>query len=575
MNIQSLEDKVNNLRVQVNEQQATITKQASQLALLNRTVQTLPQAGAPGIHNYVRNGDYSHSFDTYFRAAPVADDARFECWDVYTHAAPSVGQQLKEDSVYSGVLVGVSTALPDTGRSDTPTVDPWWSRTPGYAMMGSTRTIDFPLPSNVGYPGRIFSCMLIAAKRSVNVGVPGRFYAGIWDNTAGQRDFLNGDGFPIEAEVVGIPATTVSREYLIVLTSDSGKTVKSSTFTVAAAPTDAAFISGQVYVRITWPRFAGYIQADIYRKTAGVYVLLSRQSVVAQYFDQGDIQQSVGNYPDTSDTQQKAVVYSPAGVFDSFPVNGVDPAWKQYIITMQIPPTYAQSNTTDKQWLRIGFDQALTGTDAAHGMLLDMVGLSPTAGSWAHNAEDDKGLQQFIAAPSGSSQGGAGTGGGGFVPPDPGGGGVRCIAEDSELMTSGASLLASEVEPSKCLLSPERSQFLDVSVESVTRSWAERTVIVTSESGHKLRCSPTEPFKRYLGDRTGAPVSAFQVGDSVIVCDGKQEVVSRIATLEDAPGCWVIMISLHGRRKFFVAKSADSAPGGFVLHNVKPEEQFA
>lgn len=425
MNLQTLQDTVNNLRVQVNRQQETITSQAAQIALLDRTVKNLPKAGAPGIHNYIRNGDFSHSFDSYYNLPSVADDTRFECWNVYTHDAPSVGQQLKEDSVYSGVVVANSTALPDTGRSDTPTVDPWWSRTPGYAMCGSTRTIDFVLPGNIAYPGRVFSFMLIAAKRSANVSVPGRFFAGIWDNTAGQRDFLNGNGFAISAEVVGLPATTVSREYLIVLTSDSGKTVKSSTVTVANAPADAAFVSGQVYVRLTWPRFAGYIQVDIYRKTAGVYVLLARQSTVVQYFDQGDIQQSVGNYPDTSDTQQKAIVYSPAGAFDSFPVDGVDPAWKQYLITIQTPPTYVQLNTTDKQWLRIGLDEALTGTDAAHGMLIDLVGLSPTSGSWSHNDEDNKGQQQFISAPSGSSQGGAGTGGGSFEPPDPGDGGPR------------------------------------------------------------------------------------------------------------------------------------------------------
>jgi len=424
VNIQSLDDKVNNLRVQLNRAQDTISAQAAQIALLDRTVKDLPKSGAPGIHNYIRNGDFSHSFDTYYNLPSVADDTRFECWNVYTHAAPSVGQQLKEDSVYSGAAVADSTALPDTGRSDTPTVDPWWDRTQGHGMIGSTRTIDFVLPGNVGVAARKFSFMLIAAKRSANVGVPGRFFAGVWDNTAGQRDFLNGDGFSIDAEVVGIPATTVSREYLIVMTSDSGKTVKSSTVTVNNAPADSAFVSGQVYVRLTWPNFAGFIQSDIYRKTAGVYVLLARQSTVVQYFDQGDIQQSVGNYPDTSDTQQKAIVYSPAGAFDSFPIDGVDPEWQQYLITLQIPPTYVQSNTTDKQWLRIGFDQALTGSDAAHGMLIDLVGLSPTSGSWAHNDEDNKGQQQFVSTPTGT-QGGAGTGGGSFEPPDPGDGGPR------------------------------------------------------------------------------------------------------------------------------------------------------
>ncbi len=489
-----------------------------------------PTVGAPPIVNYVRNGDFSHSWDTFSRSSPTADDARFECWQVYTHTAPVATQQLLEDSVFSGALVAASKALPDAARSDTPVVDPDWHRTIGYARLGSTNTLDFPLPSNVAFPGRELHVILIVARRTANVGVPGRLFAGIWDNTAGQRDWLMGSTFALTAQVIGTPAATTSTEYLVVMTSDFGATVKSAILTVAGAPSDASFISGSVYVKLSWPRFAGFIHSDVYRKRGGVFQLVSQESTVNEYFDQGDFRQIVGNYPDTDATKPKAYAATRQAALNEIPIDGVAPAWQQFNLVIQVPATYNQSNTTGKQWLRIGLDAPCTGTDAARGVLIDLVGMAYVSGSYAHHTDDLKGLQQPIAAPAGSTQGGAGTGGSGFEPPSGGTGEereLRCIMagstvrlKDSTFKTCRAEDLLTHPEY-KLLSMDENGKLVTGEVERVRDSIVPFCYRLTTDSGETLRCSESHRLITYIGDPIGTAVSRLCKGDPVIIYDSK------------------------------------------------------
>lgn len=399
------------------------TLETGQAQLQVAVQKATPRSASTQIDNFIRNGDFFHSFDSYYRPAPIADDARFECWSVYTHSVPVSGQQLKEDSVFSGVVVADSTALPDVGRSDTPNVDPDWERSTGYARLGSTHTLDFPLPTNVAAPGRILYCILIIARFSTNVTIPGRLFAGIWDNTAGQRFWLPAGTFTLAVSPIGSPAATVSSEYYVVGTTDYGRTIGSTKVTVNR-PTDASFISNSVYEQLLWSPVAGVIQWDVYRKTAGVIKRIAQTSTTG-YFDQGQTIETVGAYPAVDETNQIAYVATRLGDLDSLPVDGVAASWQIIDLAIQVPTTYNSGLTTDKQWLRIGFDQALTGADATRGCLIDLVGLSYADGAWAHNKVDLDGEQQPIASPNGSSQGGAGTGGSGFDPFDPGSGGPR------------------------------------------------------------------------------------------------------------------------------------------------------
>ena len=584
-NIGRMEDDIYNLRILAAEQRDLISALQTQQTILESRIAPL-DVGAPPIVNYVRNGDLAHSFDTYFRATPIADDARFECWNVYKHSAPVAAQQLLEDSVYSGALVAASTALPDNGRSDTPVVDPDWSRANGYARLGSTNSLDFPFPSNVAFPGRTLYILLAVARRTANVGVPGRLYAGVWDNTAGQRNWLTADPFVLTADIIGSPAATTSRDYLVVLTSDYGKTVKSAVLTVANAPSDASFISGSVYVRLSWPRFAGFIQADIYRKTGGVYVLLSQESTATQYFDQGSSRQVVGNYPDTSDTIQRAITYTREGLLDDAPIDTVDPAWRSLVLAIEIPATYDQGVTTGKQWLRIGLDQACDGTDADRGLLIDLVGAGYTAGSWAHNSDDLLGLQQPASAPAGSSQGGAGTGGTGFEPPDPGTGGARCIAPSSMVaLAIGTNAFytkeANELrkDPAHVLLSMDEDGNLTTgAIDRVSDGSVEHLYTVRTKAGAVLRCSDEQRLITYVGDTIGTPLRRLRRGDPLVCYIWKSKslqettITSITKRTQATKRSRVIRIHMakNSPQTFF---AGEGGVGAICCHNLKSETE--
>lgn len=543
IDLERLSDDLYNLRVASGDQAGVITRLQEQQAALQSQLAAIREAtlgtqtgkggiGAAPISNYIRNGDFSHSWDSYKRATPVADDARFECWEVYTHPVPSASQELKEDSVYSGALVANSYALPDPGRSDNPTLDPNWNRTAGYARLGTTRTLDFPLPSNVAFPGRVLYVMLIAARRSAQVSVPGRLYAGIWDNTAGQRNWISGDLFEIQAVVIGTPAATESTEYLVVLTSDYGRTITSAIKTINA-PTDASFVSGRVYVKLSWPRFSGFIQADIYRKRGAVYQLLSQQSTVSEYFDQGDIRQVVGAYPDTDGTKQLAYSATRRGVLNDARIDMVDSSWSQVALAIQVPATYNQSNTSGKQWLRIGLDEACTGADAAHGLYVDLVGMAYTAGAFAHHPDDLKGLQQPIAAPYGSGQGGTGTGGGPTFPPDPGEGGLLCVMWNSMILTVDDKMrvVSRPVQdllqhPEYRLLSVDGQALVPGEVELVQEGRVETIVRVRTVHGQQIRCSLSHRLITAFDDTVGIPVEKLKHGDPLVVFDQKKRLLS-------------------------------------------------
>lgn len=582
-NLQRIEDDLYNLRVRSTQQQEEIVRLRADTETLRAQI-TAPVTGAPPIVNYIRNGDFSHSWDTYERATPTADDARFECWQVYTHPAPSPGQQLFEDSVFAGDLVGDSTALPDPGRSDTPTMDPYWNRSIGYAELGSTRTLDFPLPLNFS-PGRKLYVPLIIARRSANVGVPGRLFAGIWDNTAGQRDWLMGGTFEVTAQIIGVPAATTSTEYVVVMTSDFGLTVKSSILTVPGAPSDSSFISGSVYVKLTWPRFAGFIHSDIYRKRGGVFQLVAQESTVNEYFDQGDFRQIVGNYPDTDATKPKALAFSRAGALNEFPVDGVDAAWGVFSLAVVIPFTYNQGLTTGKQWLRIGLDEACTGTDAAHGLLIDLVGLSYTDGAFAHHPDDEKGLQNPISSPAGSTQGGAGTGGSGFEPPDGGTGGERlpaCILAGTTVRLSESTFKTCPAEdllthPEYKLLSVDiNGKFVTGEIERVKDERVDRIVRIETISGEILRCSESHRLITHIGDPIGTAASVLQIGDPVVVWDSKTDElkISAIRKREVRLQRWrVIKIQMKAESpQTYLA--GQGGVGAILSHNVKLLDQI-
>jgi hypothetical protein len=153
-----------------------------------------------------------------------------------------------------------------------------------------------------------------------------------------------------------------------------------------------------------------------------------------------------------------------------------------------------------------------------HGLLVDLVHSSYIENaSFSPSPEDDrldKGGQQPVAAPNGSSQGGVGTGGSGE---GSGEGGLRCVevSEPVAVMVGGrlASLPFSRVCRGDAVVSGD---LVPNVVREIKRAQCEELWSVRTENGVDLLCSPTHRLITGRSDRTGRAVRDLRAGEFVL-----------------------------------------------------------
>jgi hypothetical protein len=324
-------------------------------------------ATAPSASNQLRNGDLSHSVRTWNNGAVGNQD--YECAHFFTHDAPSAAQQLDESTGFSDLNIdadanaATNKTLKSSSHASYSASYCDWDRATGQGRLQGTKTLDAPLPSNTAVAARTMCLALILALRSSRIVVPSgfRLFAGIWDNTAGQRNWLTAaTAFTLSGAVRGTPGATTERRYKVFLYTDRDYTFISNEVTILAAPTDPSF-SSTVDVYLSWDLIPGVLEAHVYRfnAVAGTYDLLEKTSSNT-YADNGSkFQAGVVGYPAATDTYPKAYVATEDGALDSLAVDAVDAAWDSLFLNIPVPKLYNQSLTTDKQWLRIGQNMAL------------------------------------------------------------------------------------------------------------------------------------------------------------------------------------------------------------------------
>ncbi len=132
-----------------------------------------------------------------------------------------------------------------------------WNVQTGEAELTGTMTVDTPLPSNMINSQTVLAWVsLIAARKNAYIEIPDAclMFAGIWDNTSGQRKFLTGAvGF---TGALSGTAGTVVRKYKILITSDKGFSILSEEVTISNAPSDSQFSSSR-NVTLSWRTQAG------------------------------------------------------------------------------------------------------------------------------------------------------------------------------------------------------------------------------------------------------------------------------------------------------------------------------
>lgn len=324
--------------------------------------QPVPVTIAPSASNQLRNGDLSHSVHTWNNGA--GGDQNSECAHFFSHDAPAPAQELIEDTSFADADVdgdadpATNTTLKEPGHSTYNGAYSDWDRATGQGRLQGMTTVDAPLPANTATPGRTMCLALILALRSAAVVVPSgfRLFAGLWDNTAGQRDWLTASTvFTLTGNVRGTPGATTERRYKVFLYTDRGYTFISNELTILTAPTDPSY-SSTVDVYLSWDLIPGVLEAHVYRYNvvAGTYDLLEKTSANT-YADNGTkLQAGVGGYPAATDTFAKAYVATEGGALDGLAVDGVDASWDALFLNIPVPKLYDQSLTTDRQWLRLG-----------------------------------------------------------------------------------------------------------------------------------------------------------------------------------------------------------------------------
>lgn len=326
----------------------------------------------PQSADLLRNGDLGHSVFTWNEdILPYTDPENQECAWAYSNLAPFNGQALNLENSFTDPG-NPNTTLKTPTHADYDEAFCDWDSSDGIARLNGTYTLDFPFPSNIGGPGKTLNIVFIAARRTrfISLPTPFRIGCGIWDNTAGQRDFIQGSAaFTIDADVVNSPSSTTERRYRILARTDRGYTFLSDEKIVAAAPSDVAFATDnpEPYVQLSWdqlPNNQGILSYDVYRYdvAANEYFLLQQVSNGSHtYQDFNSALRSVSGYPTGTYDRGIAYVATTSGNLTNLAINGVSPSWSTLAVPIQLPSNYNQSNTSPdatNQILRIFQNQA-------------------------------------------------------------------------------------------------------------------------------------------------------------------------------------------------------------------------
>ncbi len=385
-----------------------------------------------------------------------------------------------------------------------------------------------------------------------------RLFCGIWDNTAGQRKYLEGDALTLSASVVGSPAGTTSREYFVVARTSWGRTIGTNTVTVANAPDNSSF-SASCYVSLSWTPVTGAVAYDVYRKTGATYQLLRVVYPQNSYFDSNYTEKTVVSYPTPDDT--KATAYVLTTQYNFKPTT----SWQGIPINIPIPSTYDQSLTTDKQWLRIGLDSAMTGAGMQWGLQIDLISLDDGNGNFSRSPLDFFVKRGNAITASGGSQGTVGTGGGGLeVPP-----GDTDLCPVFESLT-WASIDGRLEQISMIDLFQLREKGFDVKIlnrrhelveiEKMQISARPKTVYTLFLSNDKqTTCSENQPFFADATDTLGKSLKTLSIGDKIQTKDGVAEVTALIRQTKKRSvisttiagvekGFWIDDIAGHNRK---------------------------
>lgn len=320
----------------------------------------LPQPPVPPSANQLRNGDFSHSVNTWHEAvAAPGTDKVLECAHWYSNNAPAAGQALS--------FVDARTNA-NNQTLKTPTHSTYnvafcdWGLPAGIARMQGTKSLDAPFPNNSVFAGRPMYMGAIIARRNATISIADdcRIAAMLYDNNA--QDFIKaGSAFHLSGSVRGVPAGTTERRYKVLAETDRGYSFLSDELVLAGAPNDASFVPG-VDVFLSWEQIEGVLRYRIFRRNvvAGTYDELREiTSGSNTYGDNNSILDAgVAGYPAASDDRVKCYVATLAGQLSNVAIDGVALKWDSLFLNIPVPGSLSAS-ATGNQVFRLALTKAL------------------------------------------------------------------------------------------------------------------------------------------------------------------------------------------------------------------------
>jgi hypothetical protein len=461
--------------------------------------------------------------------------------------------ELKEDSTDENddADLATNTALktPAHTRYASTVSNPDYDKANGWIRWNDAdNMLTFPLPYNILVPSKQYILTFIYKLVGPVDGedeVFVDFFGGLWDNSPGRRQFLEGQPPELTATSEGVTGAT-TRSYMVLMYMSDGSTVATNVATV----TDSnATLSTSNYVSLSWDQQPGVVRSEIYRNTGGTFVRLRTPYPAHTYYDTGLTSNSEAGFP--TPTRERFIAKTQILETNFSPATTAK--WELGFMNIVVPSTYDASGTTDKQWLCLGMNTGFSGTGDDHALLVDLISLDDKFGIFTRCPLDFQAKRGVTIGPSSGDQGTSQGGGVDF----PGGGGC-CVFSDLILTDQGEVPAINLVDNEHSYKVINRiGQPVSYEAEIV----APQTVYSMLAGEYKISGSGTHPVFQGTDDVVGKRLSRFAEGDIIETRQGPVKVDFLVKHFKQKH---TIKITLKGLEKGFWQNQV-------AVHNSKDE----
>lgn len=408
---------------------------------------------------------------------------------------------------------------------------PQWDKTAGQAEIGGNGVDNYdlaiPLPFNLATRGlELFFSVNVKLKSGSDADQPIIFYVGVYDTTSGNESFLEADNFDLTVNYIG---TAGANEYEMIVIGrfSNGQEVASDVVTVSNVGT----LDADNYLDWDWNNAPRILDYSLYRRDTGtgdVVRVFTIYNGETRYFDKDvDGSAAVVSFP-TAPARRE---YAYAESLPFYPTSD----YRRIPIFFRIPPTYAQSNTTNRQILRIGvYNDA--GNDV-RPLIIDRPILSLTESVWNRSTRDLERIQ--TTAPTATV-------------PD-GNQFPYCVAGDVKIIVKDRPdenwryIEIRDARKGMWIYDGQREDRIVAVKEGMGRTFK-----VALSSDISIECTASERFITSSSDRTGTRLDKLAVGDVIISTIDGVNYQSKIESIQISSMQKVHTLSLE-RGKIFLA----------------------